>query len=138
MTYEEIAAMLAAGKSGDDIAKEFTDTLNKAVADKKAAEEEAAKAKNDAKSKKMDEISIAIAHALNEYAHLAGVECDPMRGAEVREMLDQFLPVIESLKGIKVYVANGDAKPAKAAVAKKILRTPDDIFSAFFKENGWI
>ena len=38
MNYEEIAAMLAAGKSGDDIAKEFTDTLNKAVADKKAAE----------------------------------------------------------------------------------------------------
>lgn len=134
MNYEEIAAMLAAGKSGDDIAKEFTDTLNKAVADKKAAE--AVKAKDEAKSKKMDEISIAIAHALNEYARIAGVDCEPLRGAEVREMLDQFLPVVESLKNIKVYVANGD-KPLKA-VAKKTIRTPEDIFSAFFKENGWI
>ena len=134
MNYEEIAAMLAAGKSGDDIAKEFTDTLNKAVADKKAAE--AAKAKDEAKNKKMDEISIAIAHALNEYARLAGIECDALRGAEVREMLDQFLPVVESLKNIKVYVASGD-KPLKA-VTKKAIRTPEDIFSAFFKENGWI
>ena len=136
MTYEEIAAMLAAGKSGDDIAKEFTDTLNKAVADKKAAEAEAAKAKDEAKSKKMDEISIAIAHALNEYARLGGIDCEPLRGAEVREMLDEFLPVIESLKNIKVYVAS-DNKPLKA-VTRKAIRTPEDIFSAFFKENGWI
>ena len=136
MTYEEIMARIQKGDSAEDIVKDFNASLLKAQ--EAVAAEEAAKAKNDAKSKKMDEISIAIAHALNEYAHLAGVDFDPMRGAEVREMLDQFLPVIESLKGIKVYVANGDAKPAKAAVAKKILRTPDDIFSAFFKENGWI
>lgn len=134
MTYEEIMARIQKGDSAEDIVNDFNASLQKAQA--AVAAEEAAKAKNDAKSKKMDEISIAIAHALNEYAHVAGIDCDPLRGAEVREMLDQFLPVVESLKNIKVYVANGD-KPLKA-VAKKSIRTPEDIFSAFFKENGWI
>ena len=134
MTYEEIVARIQKGDSAEDIVKEFNASVRKAQ--ETVAAEEAAKAKNEAKSKKMDEISIAIAHALNEYARIGGIDCEPLRGAEVREMLDQFLPVVESLKNIKVYVANGD-KPLKA-VAKKTIRTPDDIFSAFFKENGWI
>ena len=134
MTYEEIVARIQKGDSAEDIVKEFNASVRKAQ--ETVAAEEAAKAKNEAKSKKMDEISIAIAHALNEYARIGGIDCEPLRGAEVREMLDQFLPVVESLKNIKVYVANGD-KPLKA-VAKKTIRTPEDIFSAFFKENGWI
>ena len=134
MTYEEIVARIQKGDSAEDIVKEFNASLHKAQ--EAVAAEEAAKAKDEAKSKKMDEISIAIAHALNEYARIGGIDCEPLRGAEVREMLDQFLPVVESLKNIKVYVANGD-KPLKA-VTKKAIRTPEDIFSAFFKENGWI
>ena len=39
MNYNDIAAMLAAGKSAEEIAKEFTDALNKATAQQKAAEE---------------------------------------------------------------------------------------------------
>ena len=50
MNYREIAAMLADGKSSEDIVKEFTDALNKATAEQKAAEE--AKAKEKEKKEK--------------------------------------------------------------------------------------
>lgn len=125
MNYDEIAAMLAAGKSADEIAKEFTDALNKASAEQKAAEE-AAKA-NEAKSKKMDEISIAIAHALNEYAVVADIPDVKLRGADVRKMLDEFLPVIESIKDIKVHVTKANPKKMKSI---------DDVFNDFFKSVG--
>lgn len=131
MNYEEIAAMLAAGKSADDIAKEFTDALNKAAAEQKAAKEEAAK--NEAKSKKMDEIATAIAHALNEYARVAGIEeFEALRGAEVRDMLDKFLPVLESIKDIKVYTTKATPKKVKSIKASK----PEDVFNWFFSELG--
>ena len=125
MNYEEIAAMLAAGKSADEIAKEFTNALNKAAAEQKAAEE-AAKV-SEAKSKKMDEISIAIAHALNEYAVVAGIPDVKMRGAEVRSILDEFLPVIEQFKDIKIHVAKATPKKIKSI---------DDVFVDFFKSMG--
>lgn len=125
MNYNDIAAMLAAGKSADEIAKEFTDALNKATAEQKAAEE-AAKV-NEAKSKKMDEISMAIAHALNEYSILAGIPDVKMRGSEVRSILDEFLPVIEQFKDIKVHVTKADPKKIKSI---------DDVFVDFFKSMG--
>ena len=130
MNYNDIAAMLAAGKSADEIAKEFTDALNRATAEQKAAEE-TAKA-NEAKSKKMDEISMAIAHALNEYAVLAGIPDVKLRGAEVRSTLDEFLPVIEQLKDIKIHVAKTEPKKAKTAKFKN----PEDVFNWFFGEMG--
>ena len=125
MNYEEIAAMLAAGKSADEIAKEFTNALNKAAAEQKAAEE-AAKV-SEAKSKKMDEISIAIAHALNEYAVVAGIPDVKMRGAEVRSILDEFLPVIEQFKDIKIHVAKATPKKIKSI---------DYVLVDFFKRMG--
>ena len=123
MNYREIAAMLADGKSAEDIAKEFTDALNKATAEQKAAEE--AKAKEDAKSKKKDEIAVAIAHALNEYALVAGFKDVKLRGSDVREVLDEVLPFAESLKDIKVKVST--ATP-------KVMKSIDDIFGDFFRE----
>jgi molecular chaperone GrpE (heat shock protein) len=86
-----------------------------------------AEAKNEAKSKKMDEISIAIAHALNEYAVVAGIPKVKLRGAEVRSILDEFLPVIESLKNVKVHVAKANPKKMKSI---------DDVFTDFFKSMG--
>lgn len=125
MNYNDITAMLAAGKSVDEIAKEFTDALNKAAAEQKAAEEAAKK--NEAKSKKMDEISIAIAHALNEYAVVAGIPDVKLRGAEVRTILDEFLPVIEQFKNVKIHVAKTNPKKTKSI---------DDVFTDFFKSMG--
>ena len=126
MNYEEIAAMLAAGKSADEIAKEFTEALNKASAEQKAAEE--AKKVDEAKSKKLDEISVAIAHALNEYVALAGIDCEKMRGVEVRELLDKFLPVLDSLKDIKVYTTK--TTPKRIADA-------DREIAKWLKSLGW-
>lgn len=125
MNYNDIVAMLAAGKTTEEIAKEFTDALNKAAAEQKAAEEAAKK--NEAKSKKMDEISMAIAHALNEYAVVAGIPDVKLRGTEVRDILDEFLPIIEQFKNVKVHVSKADSKKMKSI---------DDIFVDFFKSMG--
>ena len=125
MNYEEIIARIQKGENPEAIVKEFTDNMNKAQAEVAAAKE--AEAKNEAKSKKMDEISIAIAHALNEYAVVAGIPDVKLRGAEVRSILDEFLPVIESLKNVKVHVAKANPKKTKSI---------DDVFTDFFKSMG--
>ena len=125
MNYEEIMARIQKGENPEAIVKEFTDNINKAQAEVAAAKE--AEAKNEAKSKKMDEISIAIAHALNEYAVVADIPDVKLRGAEVRTILDEFLPVIESLKDVKIHVAKANPKKTKSI---------DDVFTDFFKSMG--
>ena len=112
-------------RTPEAIVKEFTDNINKAQAEVAAAKE--AEAKNEAKSKKMDEISMAIAHALNEYAVVAGIPDVKLRGAEVRTILDEFLPVIEQFKNVKIHVAKAEPKKMKSI---------DDVFTDFFKSMG--
>ena len=125
MNYEEIIARIQKGENPEAIVKEFTDNMNKAQAEVAAAKE--AEAKNEAKSKKMDEISMAIAHALNEYAVVAGIPDVKLRGAEVRTILDEFLPVIEQFKNVKIHVAKANPKKMKSI---------DDVFTDFFKSMG--
>ena len=125
MNYEEIMARIQKGENPEAIVKEFTDNMNKAQAEVAAAKE--AEAKNEAKSKKMDEISATIAQALNEYAVVAGIPDVKLRGAEVRDILDDFLPVIESLKDVKIHVAKTNPKKMKSI---------DDVFTDFFKSMG--
>ena len=125
MNYNDIVARIKKGEDPEAIVKEFTDNINKAQAEVAAAKE--AEAKIEARSKKMDEISIAIAHALNEYAVVAGIPDVKLRGAEVRSILDEYLPVIESLKDIKVHVAKVNPKKTKSI---------DDVFADFFKDLG--
>lgn len=130
MNYNDIVARIKKGEDPEAIVKEFTDNINKAQKEV-AAEAEAAKA-SEAKSKKMDEISMAIAHALNEYAVVAGIPDVKLCGAEVRKILDEFLPVIEQLKDIKIHVAKAEPKKAKTAKFKN----PEDVFNWFFGEIG--
>ena len=130
MNYNDIVARIKKGEDPEAIVKEFTDNINKAQKEI-AAEAEAAKA-SEAKGKKMDEISMAIAHALNEYAVVAGIPDVKLRGAEVRKILDEFLPVIEQLKDIKIHVAKAEPKKAKTAKFKN----PEDVFNWFFGEMG--
>ena len=125
MNYNDIVARIKKGEDPEAIVKEFTDNMNKAQQEI-AAEAEAAKA-SEAKSKKMDEISMAIAHALNEYAILAGIPDVKLRGAEVRSILDEFLPVIEQFKDVKIHVAKAEPKKMKSI---------DDVFTDFFKSMG--
>ena len=131
MNYEEIVARIKKGEDAEAIVKEFTDNINKAQKEVAAAKEEAAK--NEAKSQKMDQIAVAIAHALNDYARLAGIEeFEALRGAEVRDLLDKFLPVLESIKDIKVYTTKTTPKKIKSIKASK----PEDVFNWFFSELG--
>lgn len=123
MNYEDIVARIQKGEDPEAIVKEFTDNMNKAQTEVRKAEE--AKAKENAKSKKLDEVSIAIAHALNEYAAIAGIKNVKLEGAEVRNILDEFLPVIEQFKDVKVHVAKTPSRRMK---------TPEDVFAWFFKE----
>lgn len=125
MNYNDIVARIKKGEDPEAIVKEFTDNMNKAQKEI-AAEAEAAKA-SEAKSKKMDEISMAIAHALNEYAIVAGIPDVKLRGAEVRTILDEFLPVIEQFKNVKIHVAKTEPKKLKSI---------DDVFTDFFKSMG--
>ena len=125
MNYNDIVARIKKGEDPEAIVEEFTDNINKAQAEVAAAKE--AEAKNEAKSKKMDEISMAIAHALNEYAVVAGIPDVKLRGAEVRQILDEFLPVIENFKNIKVHVVKVNPKKTKSV---------DDVFTDFFKSLG--
>ena len=129
MNYNEILERIQKGENAEDIVKEFTDNINKAQ--KEVAAQEAAQKANDAKSKKMDEIAIAIASAINEYIMLAGIEAEKLRGAEVRELLDELLPIMEQLKNVKIHVA----KTAPKIQSK--LRSADDVFDCFFKKNNW-
>ena len=128
MNYEEIAAMLAAGKSSEEIAQEFTDALNKAIEEDTAAKKAAeAKKVQEEKDKELWEIATDIANALHDYIMVAGFDgVGSLSAAEVREVLDEFLPVIESLKNIKIKV---DKVPTKVKSAKSI----DDVFADFFR-----
>ena len=125
MNYNDIVARIKNGENPEAIVKEFTDNMNKAQQEI-AAEAEAAKV-SEANSKKMDEISMAIAHALNEYAIVAGIPDVKLRGAEVRSILDEFLPVIEQFKNVKIHVAKAEPKKMKSI---------DDVFTDFFKSMG--
>ena len=125
MNYNDIVARIKKGEDPEAIVKEFTDNINKAQKEI-AAEAEAAKV-SEAKSKKMDEISMAIAHALNEYAIMAGIPDVKLHGSEVRSILDEFLPVIEQFKNVKIHVAKTEPKKMKSI---------DDVFTDFFKSMG--
>ena len=129
MNYNDIVARIQKGENPEDIVKEFTDNINKAQAEVRAANE--AKAKEDAKSKKKDEIAVAIAHALNEYIAISGVEAEKLRGAEVRELLDEVLPFVDALKNVKIHVANAAPK------GQAKLQSADDVFEDFFKSLGF-
>lgn len=126
MNYSDILARIQKGENPEDIVKEFTDNINKAQAE--IAAQEAAKVKEDAKSKKKDEIAVAIAHALNEYIAISGIEADKLRGAEVRELLDEVLPFVDTLKNVKVHVAK---------TAPKTLDSADKILRGWLRDLGW-
>jgi molecular chaperone GrpE (heat shock protein) len=58
---------------------------------------------------------------------VAGIPDVKLRGSEVRSILDEFLPVIESLKDVKIHVAKTNPKKMKSI---------DDVFTDFFKSMG--
>ena len=138
MNYEEIAAMLAAVKSEEDIVKEFTDNLNKAnaeVAAKREAEEKMAAAERSKNNALKNSICADIADALNEYAVVSGMENPGIEPDDVRETLDSVLELVPMLKNLSIQIATSK-KTHKVGVAGKGKSNFDDVFADFFKSLG--
>ena len=130
---EDIVARLAKGESADDIAKEFTTALNGAidVQKKKATEDE-----------KMRDAQ-AVADALNAFvAKYYGVESTIVDGKtiiDMYEMMDGVLTSFEKLGdcGFKFSMKTPEGKNYQEPTVKKIkAKTPEDIFTKFFKTYG--
>lgn len=125
MNYSDIVARIQKGESVEDMVKEFTDNINKAQAEVKAQEaEKVAAAEKDAR---LNEIADRIAVALQDYLTIMGIETEGLTGAEIRDMLDEFAPLLESLKNLKVKV---EKLPTKKT-------NPDEVFGKWFKMMNW-
>lgn len=122
MNYDEILARIQKGEKVEDIMNEFNSNVRKAQ--EAIAVETAKKEKECAKNLKLDEIAASIAQALNKYVAVAGIECEALEAAEVRELLDEFLPLLDMVKDMEVKITHYPLKKHK---------NTGDIFADFFK-----
>ena len=128
MNYEDIVARIQNGENAEDIVKEFTDSINKAQKEVAAAKE--AEAKKELKSQKLDEISMTIAQAINEYMVVSGVEAEKLRSDDVRELLDKFLPLMDWVKNINIKVSTSTPKAIS-------LNDADKVIANWLKKFNW-
>ena len=126
MNFEEIKARLQNGESLDTIAQEMEDMLNQANA---FVQEEKVKSE---KESRLDSLADTIAAAATEYMHLTCPDVDfEVSGAEMREALDEMLPLLDMFKNISVKVTSVPVKMKHTASNPK--NTPEDVFAKFFK-----
>lgn len=123
MNYNDIVARIQKGEKVEDIASEMTAMLNKAQEEIKAQEaKKVAAAEHDAK---LNEIADRIAVALQDYLVLMGIDAEGLTGAEVRDMLDEFAPLMNKIKNLKVKIEKAPAN------------SPEDVFGKWFKMMNW-
>ena len=123
MNYNDIVARIQKGEKVEDIASEMTAMLNKAQEEIKAQEaKKVAVAEQDAK---LNEIADRIAVALQDYLTLMGIDAEGLTGAEVRDMLDEFAPLMNKIKNLKVKIEKAPAN------------SPEDVFGKWFKMMNW-
>ncbi len=123
MNYNDIVARIQKGEKVEDIANEMTAMLNKAQEEIKAQEaKKVAAAEQDAK---LNEIADRIAVALQDYLTLMGIDAEGLTGAEVRDMLDEFAPLMNKIKNLKVKIEKAPAN------------SPEDVFGKWFKMMNW-
>lgn len=123
MNYNDIVARIQKGEKVEDIASEMTAMLNKAQEEIKAQEaKKVAAAEQDAK---LNEIADRIAVALQDYLTLMGIDTEGLTGAEVRDMLDEFAPLMNKIKNLKV------------KIEKAPVDSPEDVFGKWFKMMNW-
>ena len=126
MNFEEIKARLQNGESLDTIAQEMEDMLNQANA---FVQEEKVKSE---KESRLDSLADTIAAAATEYMHLTCPDVDfEVSGAEMREALNEMLPLLDMFKNISVKVTSVPVKVKHTASNPKT--TPEDVFAKFFK-----
>lgn len=123
MNYNDIVARIQKGEKVEDIASEMTAMLNKAQEEIKAQEaKKVAAAEQDAK---LNEIADRIAVALQDYLVLMGIDAEGLTSAEVRDMLDEFAPLMNKIKNLKVKIEKAPAN------------SPEDVFGKWFKMMNW-
>lgn len=123
MNYNDIVARIQKGEKVEDIASEMTSMLNKAQEEVKA--QEAKKVAAAEQDTKLDEIADRIAVALQDYLTLMGIDAEGLTGAEVRDMLDEFAPLMTKIKNLKVKIEKAPAN------------SPEDVFGKWFKMMNW-
>lgn len=123
MNYNDIVARIQKGEKVEDIASEMTAMLNKAQEEIKA--QEAKKVAAAEQDTKLNEIADRIAVALQDYLTLMGIDAEGLTGAEVRDMLDEFAPLMNKIKNLKVKIEKAPAN------------SPEDVFGKWFKMMNW-
>ena len=120
--YEDILAQMQNGTTPEDIAKAFTETLNKAIqkqeADNKAARIAAEKAKD------ADAIGKALSAYMKKYHN---VDCAPLSGEDVMSLVDMVAGWDIKVKDL----GNG-----MAVTMQGLEDSVDKVIDKFFKKYG--
>ena len=140
----EILARLQDGDSAEDLAAEMSKALNAAEAKFQEAKEQAEKAKaQERKEKDLNDLAEIILDAIDQYVRIQCPEAMDdevvdMDVAEFREMLDEFLDAIVTMKGLFGGFAAPAVKTPKIEYnAPKKVKTADDKIADFLKSMGW-
>lgn len=124
--YEDILAQMKNGTTPEDIAKAFTETLNKAIqkqeADNKAKEAEARLAAD--KAKDAEAIGKALFAYMKKYHN---VDCAPLSGEDVMSLVDMVAGWDIKVKDL----GNG-----MAVTMKGLEDSVDKVIDKFFKKYG--
>lgn len=136
----ELLSMLSTGKSPEDLASAFTESLNEAIQQKKDMEATKPTAAVQAADKVIDTVHKFL---YDFYPDLA-FDRDLLTGEELVELLDEVGPVIAQYIGLMSAIedmsahrttARDDVKPKTQTVRAK---TPDEALEKFFKLNGLV
>ena len=124
--YEDILAQMQNGTTPEDIAKAFTETLNKAIqkqeADNKAKEAEARLTAE--KAKDADAIGKALSAYMKKYHN---IDCAPLSGEDVMSLVDMVAGWDIKVKDL----GNG-----MAVTMKGLEDSVDKVIDKFFKKYG--
>lgn len=120
--YEDILAQMQNGTTPEDIAKAFTETLNKAI-QKQEAKEAAARVAAE-KVKDAEAIGKALSAYMKKYHN---VDCAPLSGEDVMSLVDMVAGWDIKVKDL----GNG-----MAVTMKGLEDSVDKVIDKFFKKYG--
>lgn len=126
MNYNDIVTRLKNGETMEAIAQEMEDALNKANAEFQANQEK------ENKEAKLNELAETIAAAATEYLRLVrpNMVKEDITGAELREALDEMLPLLDLFGDLKVSIKT---KTIPTTSKREGSKTAEDVFADFFK-----
>lgn len=142
----DILKMLEDGKTSDEIAKSFTDSLNKAIKEKEVKDDQKKVAELKQSEKRADMINILATvksymkkYYPEEWEEFADMDlCDPEVLDDIIAQLDKYIQLNKNITKF-VNTLFPEVKKDKIAGMTKSdpLKDPfENIFSDFFKRNG--